>query len=119
MNRQKLSNISLAAFRRFLFEQGCTRVEQGSKGRGGHEKWVKPGLLRPIILQTHVDPVPELIVRNCLSSLGKTGSSTNLSNSRQIIHTDLTDLTDLVIPREYPIDGQDLCEFILFQGNIP
>ena len=72
MNRQKLSNIPLAAFRRFLFEQGCTRVEQGSKGRGGHEKWVKPGLLRPIILQTHVDPVPELIVRNCLSSLGRT-----------------------------------------------
>ena len=38
MNRQKLSNISLADFRRYLFEQGCTRVEQGTKGRGGHEK---------------------------------------------------------------------------------
>ena len=72
MNRQKLSNISLADFRRYLFEQGCTRVEQGTKGRGGHEKWVKPGLLRPITLQTHVDPVPELIIRNSLSNLGKT-----------------------------------------------
>ena len=38
MNRQKLSNISLADFRRYLFEEGCTRVEQGTKGRGGHEK---------------------------------------------------------------------------------
>ena len=45
-----------------------------------------------------------------ITSLTVSGSSTNLSNSRQIIHTDLTDLTDLVIPREYPIDGQDLCE---------
>ena len=41
MTRQKLSNISLADFRRFLFDMGCTRVEQGTKGRGGHEKWVK------------------------------------------------------------------------------
>ena len=31
MNRQKLSNISLADFRRYLFEMGCTRVEQGQK----------------------------------------------------------------------------------------
>ena len=72
MTRQKLSNISLADFRRFLFDMGCQRAEQGSKGRGGHEKWVKPGLLRPITIQTHVDPVPELIVRNTLANLGKT-----------------------------------------------
>lgn len=49
MTRQKLSNISLADFRRYLFDMGCKRAEQGTKGRGGHEKWVKPGLLRPII----------------------------------------------------------------------
>jgi hypothetical protein len=72
MNRQKLSNIPLSDFRDFLFECGCSRVEQGSKGRGGHEKWIKEGLLRPITLQTHVDPVPELIVRNTLKNLGKT-----------------------------------------------
>ena len=28
------------------------------------------GILRPIILQTHVDPVPEIIVRSNLRSLG-------------------------------------------------
>ena len=72
MTRQKLSNIPLADFRRFLFDMGCTRVEQGTKGRGGHEKWTKSGLLRPITLQSHVDPVPELIIRNTLSNLGKT-----------------------------------------------
>ena len=34
MNRQKLSNIPLSDFRDFLFECGCSRVEQGSKGNG-------------------------------------------------------------------------------------
>ena len=72
MTRQKLSNIPLADFRRFLFDMGCTRVGQGTKGRGGHEKWTKSGLLRPITLQSHVDSVPELIIRNTLSNLGKT-----------------------------------------------
>ena len=72
MTRQKLSNIPLEDFRRYLFDAGCTRVEQGTKGRGGHEKWTKQGLLRPITLQTHVDPVPELIIRNALNNLGKT-----------------------------------------------
>ena len=71
MTRQKLSNIPLSDFRRFLFDSGCTRVEQGTKGRGGHEKWTKLGLMRPITLQTHVDPVPELVVRNTLNNLGK------------------------------------------------
>jgi hypothetical protein len=72
MNRLKLSNIPLADFRRYLFEEGCERVEQGTKGRGGHEKWTKEGLLRPITLQTHIDPVPELIIRNSLKTLGRT-----------------------------------------------
>ena len=40
MNRQKLSNIPLVAFRRYLFDEGCDREEQGTKGRGGHEKWI-------------------------------------------------------------------------------
>ena len=48
MNRVKLSNIPLEDFRRFLFDMGCTRIEQGTKGRGGHEKWMKEGLLRPL-----------------------------------------------------------------------
>ena len=70
MNRIKLSNVSLDDFRRFLFDMGCTRVEQGTRGRGGHEKWVKDGLLRPIKLQTHVDPVPEIVIRSNLNTLG-------------------------------------------------
>ena len=72
MNRQKLSNIPLADFRSFLFDMGCTRNQQATKGRGGHEKWERDDFLRPITLQTHVDPVPELIVRNALKTLGMT-----------------------------------------------
>ena len=72
MNRQKLTNIPLSDFRRFLIEMGCERSESGTKGRGGHEKWVKKGLLRPITLQTHVDPISELVIRNSFTTLGLT-----------------------------------------------
>jgi hypothetical protein len=70
MNTVRMSNISLSDFRKFLFEQGCSRTESGTKGRGGHEKWAKEGLTRPITLQTHIDPVPEHIVRSNLRTLG-------------------------------------------------
>lgn len=70
MNTVRLSNIPLELFRKFLFDMGCAKVESGTKGRGGHEKWTKEGLSRPITLQTHVDPIPEDIVRNSLRTLG-------------------------------------------------
>jgi hypothetical protein len=70
MNTVRLSNIALRDFRQFLFDQGCSRTSSGTKGRGGHEKWERKGLTRPITLQTHVDPVPEHIVKNCLRDLG-------------------------------------------------
>ena len=68
MNTYKLSNISIAQFREFLFEIGCTRISI----EGGHEKWHKNGCLRPIIIQTHIDPMPEFIIKNNLRSLGLT-----------------------------------------------
>ena len=68
MNTYKLSNICIAQFREFLFEIGCTRISI----EGGHEKWHKNGCLRPIIIQTHIDPIPEFIIKNNLRSLGLT-----------------------------------------------
>lgn len=65
MSTQKLSNISLATIRAFLVAVGCEQVSTV----GGHEKWRKDGLTRPIILQTHIDPVPEFIVKNILRNL--------------------------------------------------
>lgn len=66
MNRQKISNIPLADFRRFLKDVGCA---QGN-GRGGHEKWEREGLTRPIVIQTHIDPVPMLVINTTLRTLG-------------------------------------------------
>lgn len=65
MNTQKLSNISLGDFRVFLEKVGCKKVST----EGGHEKWTRKDLERPIILQTHISPVPEFILKNALRSL--------------------------------------------------
>ncbi len=68
MNTYKLSNISVDDFRNFLASVGCRKA----KIEGGHERWIKPGLTRPIIIQTHISPVPEFIVKNTLRNLGMT-----------------------------------------------
>lgn len=63
-----LSNISIDDFRSHLLANGleCIRTT------GGHEVWSKPGMTRPVILQTHIEPIPEFIVKNNLRSIGKT-----------------------------------------------
>lgn len=66
MNTFSLSNVSLRKFREYLFEKGCSRTSVN----GGHEKWEKEGMPRPIILQTHIDPIPEFIIKNALNGLG-------------------------------------------------
>ena len=63
-----ISNISLADYRLFLSKMGCKKVSI----EGGHEKWTRKDLTRPIIVQTHIDPVPEFIIRNGLRNLGVT-----------------------------------------------
>ena len=70
MNTVRLSNISLNDFREFLFDIGCSRVNNSTKGRGGHELWTKPGLKRPITLQSHISPVAEKAIRSNLNTLG-------------------------------------------------
>ena len=65
MSTQKLSNIKLAEFRSFLELAGCKFIHT----KGGHEKWTRSDLFRSIVIQTHVDPVPERIVRNLVKLL--------------------------------------------------
>ena len=62
---RKLSNIPIRDFREFLSKVGCTC--QGIES--GHEKWTKPGLSRPVVFQTHKDPIPEFIIRANLRTL--------------------------------------------------
>ena len=68
MSTHKLVNISLSELETFLTSCGCKHVGI----RGGHSKWEKEGLTRPIIYQTHKDPVPVHIVRGILRDLGMT-----------------------------------------------
>ncbi|MFI5196335.1 MAG: hypothetical protein ACHQD8_04535 [Chitinophagales bacterium] len=60
-----ISNIPLSVFREFLKYKGLNHI----KTEGGHEKWSSQKLLRPVILQTHIDPVPEFIIRNNLRTI--------------------------------------------------
>lgn len=66
MSSHKLSNVSLADYRLFLDKAGC----KIARTKGGHEHWTRKDLNRPITVQTHVDPVPEFIIRNALRTLG-------------------------------------------------
>lgn len=66
MSTKKLKNLTLRDIRSFLIFVGCIK----DRTRGGHEVWKKPGLARPIIIQTHEDPVPEHIVRSIIKALG-------------------------------------------------
>lgn len=61
-----LKNIPLSTFREYLKYKGLNHIGTN----GGHEKWSKQGMLRPVTIQTHIDPVPEFIVQNCLRNIG-------------------------------------------------
>jgi hypothetical protein len=63
---QTLKNIPLKDFRNFLEFKGLKLI----RTNGGHEIWSGTALLRPIILQSHIDPIPEFIIRNNLRTLG-------------------------------------------------
>ena len=62
---KKLSNISLKEFRAILSVLGLQKM----RTKGGHEAWIREGLCRPVIIQTHVDPVSELVVRKTINDL--------------------------------------------------
>jgi len=59
MSANPLKNLSLKDCRKFLLSTACQH-----KGTiGGHEHWGGADLLRPITIQTHIDPVPERIMK--------------------------------------------------------
>jgi hypothetical protein len=66
MSTKHLRNIPLRLFRDFLLDQGC----ECKRKSGGHEHWSRADLLRPITLQSHIDPIPEFIIKNSLRQLG-------------------------------------------------
>lgn len=68
MSTQKLKNVSLADYELFLTKAGCKHI----RTNGGHKVYCRSDLTRPIVVQTHVDPVPEFIIKNALRSLNYT-----------------------------------------------
>lgn len=66
MSTKKLKNLTLRDIRAFLILKGCVK----DRTRGGHEAWRKSGLARPIIIQTHKNPVPEHVARSIIKDLG-------------------------------------------------
>lgn len=62
---QKLSNIPLKKYRNFLKNIGC----ECKRVKGGHEHWSRTDLSRSLTIQTHIDPVPEFIIRQHLRHL--------------------------------------------------
>jgi hypothetical protein len=68
MSSKHLRNVPLKLFREFLKEKGCLCT----RTNGGHEHWTRLDLNRPITIQTHVDPIPEFIIKNALTQLGLT-----------------------------------------------
>lgn len=63
---KKLSNISVKEFRNAMMILGLKKI----RTKGGHEAWMKDGMTRPVIIQTHVNPIPVSIVQNCLRTIG-------------------------------------------------
>lgn len=62
----QLDNISIDVFRRFLKYLGLIKESI----EGGHEKWFKEGMTRPVIIQTHVSPIKRIHIKTNLDSIG-------------------------------------------------
>ena len=62
---KSLKNIPLRLFREYLTYKGLKQI----RTKGGHEVWSRKDLGRPIVLQTHIDPVPEFIIKSNLRTL--------------------------------------------------
>ncbi|MBQ9508816.1 MAG: type II toxin-antitoxin system HicA family toxin [Bacteroidales bacterium] len=68
MGQNPLKNIPLKTFRDFLTYMGLKLI----RTEGGHEVWSRKDMRRPVTIQSHVDPVPEFIVKNCLRDMAAT-----------------------------------------------
>jgi len=60
-----LKNIKLSIFRDYLLSKGLKRI----RINGGHEIWSRLDLKRPVVLQTHENPVPEHVIKNNLRTM--------------------------------------------------
>jgi hypothetical protein len=64
----RLKNIPLRLFRDYLTYKGLKLIRTS----GGHEVWSRHDLTRPVVIQTHIDPIPEFIIKNNLRTINET-----------------------------------------------
>ena len=62
---RRFKNVPLKLFRAYLTSKGLKII----RTNGGHEIWAGKEVNRPIVLQAHIDPVPEFIVKQALRTL--------------------------------------------------
>jgi len=66
---EAIKNIPLEVFRGFLRHHGFNHI----RTKGGHEVWSGgKDFTRPVILQSHIDPVPLYVIKNNLRTMGLT-----------------------------------------------
>lgn len=63
--QHNLKNIRLATFRKFLEHKGLKKI----RTTGGHEIWSRNDLTRPVVLQSHKDPIPEFVIKSNLQTI--------------------------------------------------
>ncbi len=66
MSTKHLRNVSISQLESFLELCLCKFI----KNNKGHVQYTRSDLTRPLIFQSHIDPVPEFIVKNLLRGLG-------------------------------------------------
>ena len=54
-----IRNVSVNDFKRFLLHHGLKQIRIND----GHEIWCGKELTRPVVFQTHKDPVPLFIIK--------------------------------------------------------
>jgi len=63
-----IKNVSVTEFKGFLTRHRLKLIRIS----GGHEIWSGNKLTRPVVFQTHIDPVPLFIVKTNLRTMGLT-----------------------------------------------
>jgi hypothetical protein len=66
MTIRTLKNISISQYESFLELTGCKYL----RTKGGHFIYSRADCLRPIVFQSHIDPVPERIISSNNKTLG-------------------------------------------------
>jgi hypothetical protein len=63
-----IKNVSVKDFKCFLSHHGLKQIRISS----GHEIWCGKELTRPVVFQTHKDPIPLFIIKSNLRTMGLT-----------------------------------------------